>query len=77
LFVEGAKKKKENPSHKIGTMILLSNDDMSILISNHFMSLDEYVDLYIKEMEVERESELNYPLPPSFFEVMEFLESNE
>ena len=55
-------------------MILLSNDDMSILICSRFMSLAEYVDLYTGEMRVDREQEFNYPLPPSFFHVMEFLE---
>ena len=37
--MNGAQKKMENPSYKVGTMIVLSNDDMSILTSNHFMSL--------------------------------------
>lgn len=31
LFMDGARMKAENPSHKIGNMIVLSNDDMSIL----------------------------------------------
>lgn len=51
-------------------MILLSNDDMAILISNRFMTLVEYVDLYIGDMNVDREQEFNYPLPPNFFEIM-------
>jgi hypothetical protein len=53
--MDGAKKKSENPAHKIGTMIVLSNEDMSILISNRFMSLEEYVDLYIGELNVDRD----------------------
>jgi uncharacterized protein involved in exopolysaccharide biosynthesis len=72
--MEGAKKKSENPSHKVGTMVVLSNDDMSILISSRFMSLQEYIDFYIGEINVDRDQEFNYPLPPTFFEVMEFLE---
>lgn len=55
-------------------MILLSNDDMGILICNKFMNLQEYLQLYTGEMNVDREQEFNYPLPPSFFHVMEFLE---
>ena len=55
-------------------MILLSNDDMGILICSRFMNLQEYLQLYTGEMNVDREEEGNYPLPPSFFEVMEFLE---
>jgi hypothetical protein len=73
LFIEGAKKRSENPSHKIGNMILLSNDDMSILISSKFMSLPEYIQLYTGEMNVDREQEFSYPLPPSFFHAMEYL----
>jgi hypothetical protein len=47
---------------------------MAILICSRFMSLSEYVDIYTGEMNVDREQEFNYPLPPSFFHVMEFLE---
>ena len=65
--------KLDNPSHKIGNMIVLSNDDMSILNGNTFMSLEEYLKLYTGEMDAEKEQESNYPLPPSFFQVMEFL----
>lgn len=72
--MEGARKRSENPSHKIGNMILLSNDDMGILICSKFMSLAEYLQLYSGEMNVDREQEFNYPLPPSFFHIMEFLE---
>jgi hypothetical protein len=66
--------KADNPSHKIGNMIVLSNDDMAILSCHKFMSLAEYTKLYCEEMEVVREQEKNYPLPPGFFEVMEYLE---
>ena len=66
--------KLENPSHKIGNMIVLSNDDMSILNGEKFMTIEEYIKLYTSEMEVQKEQESNYPLPPSFFEVMEFLD---
>lgn len=41
--MDGARKRYENSSHKIGNMILLSSDDMGILICNHFLSLQEYV----------------------------------
>jgi hypothetical protein len=74
LFMDGARKRSENAAHKIGNMILLSNDDMGILICNKFMSLEEYLELYVGEVNVDREQEANYPLPPSFLEVMEFLE---
>ena len=77
LFMEGAKKRSENPAHRIGNMILLSNDDMAILISNRFMSLAEYINLYTGELNVDREQEFSYPLPPSFFHVMEFLEVDD
>lgn len=77
LFMEGAKKRSENPSHRIGNMILLSNDDMAILICSRFMSLGEYVELYTGELNVDREQEFSYPLPPSFFHVMEFLEVDD
>ena len=56
-------------------MIVLSNDDMSVLTNRQFMSLEEYLEIYAGEVEVDREEELNYPLPPSFFDIMEFLES--
>lgn len=46
LFLDGAKMKSDNPSHKIGNMIVLSNDDMAILICSKFMSLQEYLKLY-------------------------------
>ena len=72
--MDGAKMRLENPSHKIGNMIVLSNDDMGILTCENFMNLEEYVKMYVGDMDVEREQESNYPLPPSFFEVMEFLE---
>lgn len=66
--------KSDNPSHKIGNMIVLSNDDMAILNCSKFMSLSEYIKMYCQEMEVVREQEANYPLPPTFFEVMEYLD---
>ena len=37
------------------------------------MSLEEYLKIYVGEMELQKEQESNYPLPPSFFEMMEFL----
>ena len=55
-------------------MFLLSNDDMSILICNRFMTLSEYAELYLSEGTADKEAESNYPLPPSIFNVMEFLE---
>ena len=55
-------------------MFLLSNDDMSLLICERFMTLEEYHDTYIKEVSYQRESSNNYPLPPSIFNIMEFLE---
>lgn len=33
-------------------MILLNNDDMSLLISKHFMSIAEYIDMYADELPV-------------------------
>ena len=39
---EGGKKKKENSAFKLANMISLSSDDMSLLISEYFMSLSEY-----------------------------------
>ena len=38
--MDGARMKQDNPSHKIGNMIVLSNDDMSILNGDKFMNLD-------------------------------------
>lgn len=69
-FEEGAKTKRANPAHKIGTMILLNNDDMSILVSKHFMSLEEYLSIYLDEVEMTKESDLNYPLPPNMFKMI-------
>ena len=57
-------------------MFLLSNDDMSLLICERFMTLEEYNETYIKELPYTREAESNYPLPPSIFNVMNFLETN-
>lgn len=53
-FMDGCRKRLENPAHKIGNMILLSNDDMGILICNRFMNLEEYLQLYTGEMNVDR-----------------------
>ena len=72
--MDGARMKQDNPSHKIGNMIVLSNDDMSILNGDKFMNLDQYKKLYLSEMDVQKQQQSNYPLPPSFFDVMEFLE---
>ena len=55
-------------------MFLLSNDDMSLLICERFMTLEEYYNIYIKTIDYEKEADRNYPLPPSIFNVMEFLE---
>lgn len=46
---DGAKKKRDNPAHKIANMFLLSSDDMSILICDQFMTLEEYASIYMKE----------------------------
>ena len=37
------------------------------------MSLKEYLRVYCGEMNVDREAEMDYPLPPTFFDVMEYL----
>jgi hypothetical protein len=58
-------------------MILLNNDDMSILISKEFMSLEEYLSIYTDEVEVTKEGDLNYPLPPNVFKMIEFMEVEE
>jgi hypothetical protein len=71
---DGAKRKKENASYKLANMFLLSNDDMSILISKNFMSLSEYHDIYLTTQERAKECESNYPQPPTIFNIMEFLE---
>ena len=52
--MDGARMRRDNPAHKIGNMIVLSNDDMAILNCSRFMSLDDYMKLYVHEMEVER-----------------------
>ena len=62
-----------NNSHKIGNMILLNNDDMSILISKQFMSLEEYIEIYVGEIDITKEADLNYPLPPNMFKMLEFM----
>jgi len=67
------KKKKDNSSYKVANMFLLSNDDMSILISKSFMTLEEYSNIYLESHESAKECEKNYPLPPSIFNTMEFL----
>lgn len=44
--MEGARMRMENPSHRIGNMIVLSNEDMSMLNCGQFMSLQEYLQIY-------------------------------
>ena len=58
-------------------MILLNGEDMSILVSKHFMSMEEYLEIYLEEVEVTKESDLNYPLPPNVFKMIEFMEIQE
>jgi hypothetical protein len=58
-------------------MILLNGDDMSILVSKQFMSMEEYLEIYLEEVEVTKESDLNYPLPPNVFKMIEFMEVQE
>lgn len=41
------------------------------------MSLAEYINLYTGELNVDREQEFSYPLPPPFFHVMEFLDADD
>ena len=53
---DGAKKKRQNASHKISNMFLLSNDDMSLLICERFMTLQEYNETYIKDFSYTREA---------------------
>ena len=73
---EGGKKIKENASFKISNMLLLTNDDMSLLISNFYMTLAEYCEMYIEEVESKKEAEENYPLPTNIFNIVEFLETD-
>ena len=58
-------------------MILLNNDDMSLLISEQFMSLMEYIDIYTGEINITKEADLNYPLPPNMFDMIEFMELDD
>jgi hypothetical protein len=58
-------------------MILLNGEDMSILVSKQFMSMEEYLEIYLEEVEVTKESDLNYPLPPNVFKMIEFMEVQE
>ena len=55
-------------------MFLLRNDDMQILNCDRFMTLQDYFELYLTSGTANKEAESNYPLPPSIFNVMEFLE---
>lgn len=54
LFMDGARKHLESPAHKIGTMISLSSDDMSLLMNNQFMSLTEFIEIYLQDVEIDR-----------------------
>ncbi len=55
-------------------MIIVNNDDVSMMLGEHLMSLSEYLDIYLSDLEIKKEQEMNHPLPPDVFKTMQFME---
>jgi len=66
------KKKSENRWKEASDEIALSNDDISIMINSRFMSIDDYYMLYLEDLEIELDNELQYPQHPTLLDTLEY-----
>jgi len=66
------KKKSENRWKEASDEIALSNDDVSTMINSRFMSIDDYYMLYLEDLEIELDNELQYPQHPTLLDTLEY-----
>jgi hypothetical protein len=71
---EGGKKKQKDNSVKLANECPLNLDDMMMLISKRFMSIVEYHNLYLTELEVTNDAEEVFPIRPPLLKSLEFME---
>ena len=45
---------------------------MSMLFSNRFMSIDDYAELYLEDLEIKLDSEVEFPYKPSLTRNLEY-----
>ncbi|KAL4480155.1 hypothetical protein ABPG74_020671 [Tetrahymena malaccensis] len=64
---KGSKKQQ-----KLATEINISTDDMSVLMSKFFTHIDDYYNLYLSDIEIQLDTELQYPYQPSLISILEF-----
>lgn len=69
---KNVKKKSENRWKEASDEIALSNEDISIMVASRFMNLDDYYKLYLEDLEIELDSELQYPQHPTLLDTLEY-----
>ena len=57
---------------KIHAEFRFSSEDISILLSNNYMTIDEYYAFYLEDVEINLDSEKEYPYKPSLTKVLEY-----
>ena len=57
---------------KLVNEVALSNEDVFMLLQKNFMSIVDYSNLYLKDLEIDLDNEHVYPYPISLTSVLEF-----
>ena len=48
------------------------NEELYIMSSHHLMSIQEYYELYLDDLEIELDSELHFPQNPTMIDILEY-----
>ncbi len=66
------KKAKEKGQKKISGEVNLTNDDMATLLMPYYMSIEQYAEMYLEDLEIKLDAELEYPYKPVLTRVLEY-----
>jgi len=65
-------KKSEKRWNEVSDEIAISNDDFSTMINARVMSIDDYYMLYLEDLEIELDNELQFPQHPTLLDTLEY-----
>lgn len=63
---------KEKQTNKIAQDVPISLDDINMLLHKRFLSIDEYVEMYLSEVKIDLESEKVFPFNMPLSRMLEF-----
>ena len=65
-------KKSEKRWNEVSDEIAISNDDFSTMINARVMSIEDYYMLYLEDLEIELDNELQFPQHPTLLDTLEY-----